>query len=94
MKGSIQVKSHLDVIYVKSLLLKVVTMILPKRMHIGVKPFKCDLCEKTFTQRTSLVKHIRIHTGLKPYECDICGKTFSQNSHVAQHKKGLYNRFI
>ncbi|CAH1799221.1 unnamed protein product, partial [Owenia fusiformis] len=29
----------------------------------GVKPFKCEYCEKCFTHKSALKLHIRIHTG-------------------------------
>ena len=32
----------------------------------SVKPFKCDVCEKSFVIRFNLKRHIRDHTAEKP----------------------------
>ncbi|XP_057658850.1 zinc finger protein 845-like isoform X1 [Diorhabda carinulata] len=53
------------------------------------KPFKCDMCLKTFSQKYKMKIHSRIHTGEKKFKCEICSKTFSHkvslNSHMCNH---------
>ena len=58
-----------------------------KRVLTGEKPFACEICEKTFSLRSSLTEHKRVHTGEKPYLCDACQKSFAQSFGLSQHNK-------
>uniref|UniRef100_A0A8C0W1P6 Zinc finger protein 307 n=1 Tax=Castor canadensis TaxID=51338 RepID=A0A8C0W1P6_CASCN len=49
--------------------------------------YKCNECERSFTQNRSLIEHQKIHTGEKPYQCDTCGKGFTRTSYLAQHQR-------
>eukprot|EP01080_Neovahlkampfia_damariscottae_P009590 gene9590-1792_t len=53
--------------------------------------YHCEICEKSYKDRSNLVKHLRIHTKEKPFECKICGKEFahsqSKNDHMNIHKQ-------
>ena len=49
------------------------------------KPFVCNACGTSFTQKATLNRHMSKHTGLKPFLCDLCNKSFSQKSDIARH---------
>ncbi|NWX63075.1 ZN182 protein, partial [Promerops cafer] len=54
--------------------------------HQDVKePHKCSKYEKSFSQRSHLIRHWRIHTGECPYECGECGWSFCQCSNLIVH---------
>nr|CAD7261904.1 unnamed protein product [Timema shepardi] len=53
--------------------------------RLAEKQFKCDICEKTFTQNSSLNIHMKLHRGQKDYTCQICSRSFAQNSSLKSH---------
>lgn len=57
---------------------------------VGEKPFHCTYCEKAFSVKDYLTKHIRIHTGEKPYTCPYCEKRFTQRSALTVHTTKLH----
>ena len=52
--------------------------------HGGVK-YNCPLCNKSFSQNTSLKTNSRIHSRKTPYNCLQCSKSFSQKLNLKTH---------
>ncbi|XP_016810584.1 zinc finger protein with KRAB and SCAN domains 3 isoform X2 [Pan troglodytes] len=56
--------------------------------------YKCNECERSFTQNTGLIEHQKIHTGEKPYQCNACGKGFTRISYLVQHQRSHVGKNI
>ena len=57
-----------------------------KLNHIGAKPYKCDICKKTYSQFGHVNTNKLVHIGVNPFKCDICEKEFYWSSILNTHK--------
>ncbi|XP_033933542.1 zinc finger protein 271-like [Pseudochaenichthys georgianus] len=53
----------------------------------GENTFGCSLCEKTFTHRGNLNRHMRNHTGEKTFGCSVCKISFAQRGNLNKHMR-------
>ncbi|XP_054644027.1 oocyte zinc finger protein XlCOF22-like isoform X1 [Dunckerocampus dactyliophorus] len=51
------------------------------------KTFKCTVCDKRFSCKSSWTRHTRMHTGEKHFSCSACGKSFTQKAHMVSHMR-------
>lgn len=56
-------------------------------------PFQCSMCERSFSQRGSLNRHMRSHLGIRPFPCPRCPMTFSRQYRVTEHMR-VHQRFV
>ncbi|GLH16048.1 Zinc finger protein 658, partial [Gryllus bimaculatus] len=48
---------------------------------------ECSICQKSFTTKGSLERHMLIHSGERPYECSVCRKGFAQRIQLVTHMR-------
>ena len=49
--------------------------------------YVCDFCDRAFTDKDMLMKHLSCHIEEKPHECLECGKKFTKANQLREHKK-------
>lgn len=48
--------------------------------HTGLRPHKCNHCERAFVTKYDCAKHEEMHAKERPYRCKLCGKGYVQLS--------------
>lgn len=55
------------------------------------KSYACDLCNKAFPKKSSLMHHKRsLHRINFPYKCDRCDKSFELRTNLSIHKDAIH----
>ena len=52
----------------------------------SARPFFCSICERKFSQKTNISRHMMLHTGIRPYRCSTCQRGFIQSQSLRQHR--------
>ncbi|XP_061926487.1 zinc finger protein Helios-like isoform X3 [Entelurus aequoreus] len=49
------------------------------------RPFQCNQCGVSFTQKGNLLRHIKLHTGEKPFKCPFCNYACRRRDALTGH---------
>uniref|UniRef100_A0A3B5BAT9 Zinc finger protein Helios-like n=1 Tax=Stegastes partitus TaxID=144197 RepID=A0A3B5BAT9_9TELE len=55
------------------------------RQPNGDRPFQCNQCGVSFTQKGNLLRHIKLHTGEKPFKCPFCSYACRRRDALTGH---------
>ncbi|XP_078500188.1 uncharacterized protein LOC144755284 isoform X2 [Lissotriton helveticus] len=50
-------------------------------------PYACTECDKIYSQKGELIKHMQSHSRVRPYACFDCGKSFFWKANLTTHQK-------
>ena len=60
----------------------------------GERKFKCDKCDKSFAQKSTLNHHFESHHAKKTlYQCEQCPKTFWMKSYLKTHVRMMHENY-
>ena len=60
-------------------------------VHLNLKPFQCEVCDKKYARKKELKLHIRSVHEKKTQQCDIC---FKHYRNLVSHKKQQHQKAI
>lgn len=58
--------------------------------HSEEKRFACEVCNKSFKLKNTLINHIRQHTRETPYCCEFCTRKFTSSGNFYAHRKRMH----
>ena len=56
-------------------------------LNTNKTPFKCGLCNKSFSTNKELVSHVKALSCVKPYQCGYCQVSYRANTKLLSHMK-------
>lgn len=55
-------------------------------VHQGIKLYKCEQCDRSFSKRSHLERHLYAHSNEKPFSCSHCNKGFTTQQQLRRHE--------
>jgi uncharacterized Zn-finger protein len=56
----------------------------------GKKAWDCEICRKSWTCQSHLLRHLATHTGEKKFVCELCGNQYFDASGLRKHCKKVH----
>ena len=60
---------------------------IPLPATTGPRPYRCEVCQRSFREVATLRKHEQLHRADRPYVCNTCGKSFLWSSNLKVHER-------
>jgi hypothetical protein len=57
------------------------------KTHPVTKTFTCAGCDKKFTSKKNIARHMKLHLNERGYECAVCNKRFNRIDYLKKHLK-------
>lgn len=58
-----------------------------EKSHEKKKLYVCDICQKGFSMKSLLKRHLQLHNKEKPLKCTICSKSYYRQDQFQEHMK-------
>ena len=61
-------------------------------IHSKKKKCRCNICDRSFTQKYKLNTHVQLYSEEKQFKCDQCDKGFTQKCNLVTHQLNMHSR--
>uniref|UniRef100_A0A182WHD4 C2H2-type domain-containing protein n=1 Tax=Anopheles minimus TaxID=112268 RepID=A0A182WHD4_9DIPT len=59
--------------------------------HVGIKPHRCNICNKTYSSKQSYNSHMKLHSNaVRLFNCDNCKEAFNRYATLKRHQTMMH----